>query len=268
MWTMAINRNLIGRLSLAALVLTGILWLLLNRERLEMDALAAWISGFGLLAPLIFVASRAAGAVVFVPGSLMALTAGALALLPRTLQQVFAVQPEFRCIHLQKTAQRDDLDLIGEAGLAVGFGDGQADADQKIGLFAVPLDRVKRLDCRRMALPRLAQDGLGVFDEQIDAFVRIEHLDGFQRVEHLIDPDPLAEAYIAIGGGDQGTGRHRRLDEGQVAMALQLAAVGFAQRPQETGHKSESIRQHGLGVAIQDRPFIGLVDARRRDGLV
>ncbi len=75
---MTVNRNLMGRLSVAAIILAGMLWLLFNHQRLEIEALAAWVSGFGMLAPLIFIATRTVGAAILVPGSLMALTAGAL----------------------------------------------------------------------------------------------------------------------------------------------------------------------------------------------
>lgn len=75
---MTVHRNLIGRLSVAAMVVAGILWLLFNRQRLEIEALVAWVSAFGMLAPLIFIAIRTLGAVILLPGSLMALTAGAL----------------------------------------------------------------------------------------------------------------------------------------------------------------------------------------------
>jgi len=50
--------------------------MLVNREVADMKALVAWIAGFGMLGPLIFIFARSAGAVFFIPGSLMAITAG------------------------------------------------------------------------------------------------------------------------------------------------------------------------------------------------
>jgi len=51
---------------------------LANRERFDVDSLVTWVAGFGLLAPLAFFALRVFGAVVLIPGSIMALAAGAL----------------------------------------------------------------------------------------------------------------------------------------------------------------------------------------------
>ena len=63
---------------LSAIICAGVLALFFNRQHLDMHALVEWISGFGLLAPLVFTVVRAVGAVFFVPGSLLALTAGVL----------------------------------------------------------------------------------------------------------------------------------------------------------------------------------------------
>ena len=53
-------------------------WSLANRERFDVNALTAWIAGFGLLAPLIFFGARVIGAIILIPGSVMAIAAGAL----------------------------------------------------------------------------------------------------------------------------------------------------------------------------------------------
>ena len=65
---------------IAALIVLGaaIAWSIVNRDRFEVDALVAWIAGFGLMAPLAFCALRVFGAVVLVPGSIMALAAGVM----------------------------------------------------------------------------------------------------------------------------------------------------------------------------------------------
>ena len=53
-------------------------WTLLNLERLNVDSMVTWIAGTGVLAPLVFAISRTLGAVIFVPGSIMAIAAGVL----------------------------------------------------------------------------------------------------------------------------------------------------------------------------------------------
>lgn len=45
-------------------------------ERFELEAWIGWVAGFGAAAPLLFLLARALGAVVLVPGSLMAIAAG------------------------------------------------------------------------------------------------------------------------------------------------------------------------------------------------
>lgn len=72
------SRKTARRLALAAAILAAIVWLFVNRDHLEMKALVAWVGGFGVLAPLIYIAARALGAVVLVPGSVMAIAAGML----------------------------------------------------------------------------------------------------------------------------------------------------------------------------------------------
>lgn len=65
-----------------ALLLAGIgavvLWAALNRERLDPEALDAWLSGLGVWAPVVYLAVYAAGTIAFVPGALFALAGGAL----------------------------------------------------------------------------------------------------------------------------------------------------------------------------------------------
>jgi uncharacterized membrane protein YdjX (TVP38/TMEM64 family) len=72
----AMKLNLLLKVFLACFIGAVVGWLFVNRELLDMKALVAWIAGFGLAGPLIFVAARSVGAVFFVPGSLMAITAG------------------------------------------------------------------------------------------------------------------------------------------------------------------------------------------------
>lgn len=70
------NRKLYLRLLLAGFIALVVGWLFINRDLLEMNAMVAWIAGFGILGPLVFVIGRGIGAVFFIPGSLMAISAG------------------------------------------------------------------------------------------------------------------------------------------------------------------------------------------------
>jgi len=68
--------NTIKRVVLAVIIAAVALWGLLNYEKFDVDILVAWIASYGMLAPLIFILARSIGAVFFVPGSLMGITAG------------------------------------------------------------------------------------------------------------------------------------------------------------------------------------------------
>jgi uncharacterized membrane protein YdjX (TVP38/TMEM64 family)/rhodanese-related sulfurtransferase len=59
-------------------VAAAIVWAGLNRDRLDLAALDAWLSGLGLLAPLAYLGLYAIGAIAFLPGALFALAGGAL----------------------------------------------------------------------------------------------------------------------------------------------------------------------------------------------
>jgi uncharacterized membrane protein YdjX (TVP38/TMEM64 family) len=61
-----------------ALLIIGIAVTLLNRQALTADALTARIAAYGAAAPLVFMFARIAGALVLVPGSVMAIVAGIL----------------------------------------------------------------------------------------------------------------------------------------------------------------------------------------------
>jgi uncharacterized membrane protein YdjX (TVP38/TMEM64 family) len=66
------------RIVLVATIATATLWVLPRLEQIDTDELRVWLGTFGPFAPLLFVAARTGGAVVFVPGSIMAFTAGML----------------------------------------------------------------------------------------------------------------------------------------------------------------------------------------------
>lgn len=72
------HKALFPRLVLLALVVTAIALVALNRDQVNPEALDAWLSGFGLWAPVIYVGLYALGTVVFAPGSLFALAGGAM----------------------------------------------------------------------------------------------------------------------------------------------------------------------------------------------
>jgi len=68
----------IARIAAQLILAAAILWSLVNRERFDVDVLADWIAAFGVLAPVVFFFVRMAGAVVLIPGSVMAIAAGVL----------------------------------------------------------------------------------------------------------------------------------------------------------------------------------------------
>ena len=71
-------RLLPPRLLLLGGLAATILWAALNRDRLDLAALDAWLSGLGLLAPLAYLGLYAVGTIAFLPGALFALAGGAL----------------------------------------------------------------------------------------------------------------------------------------------------------------------------------------------
>lgn len=70
--------RLFPRLLLLSVLAGAIVWAILNRDRFDPATLDAWLSESGIWAPVIFVMLYAAGTIIFLPGSLFALTAGAL----------------------------------------------------------------------------------------------------------------------------------------------------------------------------------------------
>lgn len=72
------TRRLLPRLVLALAILAAVIWAWTYREKLDVAAFEAWLAGFGLWAPITYLALYAVGTVVFAPGSLFALAGGAL----------------------------------------------------------------------------------------------------------------------------------------------------------------------------------------------
>ncbi len=66
-----------AQIATAATIIAGSIAAFAFRERLAADSLTVWVASFGLAAPLAFIAARALGAIVLVPGSVMGIAAGA-----------------------------------------------------------------------------------------------------------------------------------------------------------------------------------------------
>ena len=71
-------RKALPRLLLLAVVIAGIVVAVLNRDSIDSAALEAWITGFGPWAPAVFFLAYVLATVLFLPGLLFTLAAGAL----------------------------------------------------------------------------------------------------------------------------------------------------------------------------------------------
>lgn len=71
-------RRAVPRAALAGTVAAAIAVAVVYRDQLDVESVEAWLTGFGLLAPLIYLALYAVGTVAFLPGALFALAGGAL----------------------------------------------------------------------------------------------------------------------------------------------------------------------------------------------
>jgi uncharacterized membrane protein YdjX (TVP38/TMEM64 family) len=65
------------KVAAGAAIAAGIALAFYFRERLAADALTAWVSQYGVFAPMVFAVARIVGSLVLVPGSIMAIAAGA-----------------------------------------------------------------------------------------------------------------------------------------------------------------------------------------------
>ncbi len=72
------SRRAVLRVILLAAVAAGVAWVIVNRDVLDVDALEAWVLGFGIWAPLVFVGLYAAAAPLGAPGSALTLAGGVL----------------------------------------------------------------------------------------------------------------------------------------------------------------------------------------------
>lgn len=66
------------RLWLGLMLMALMGWALLNRDHLDVEALAAWVAAAGWAGPLLFIGLYAIATVLFLPGSLITLAGGAL----------------------------------------------------------------------------------------------------------------------------------------------------------------------------------------------
>jgi len=71
-------RQWLPRLALLAGIAAAVVWAGIERDRLDPQAIHAWLSGLGVWAPLLYVAIYAVGTVAFIPGMLFALAGGAM----------------------------------------------------------------------------------------------------------------------------------------------------------------------------------------------
>ena len=72
------SRKTVLRIVVLAAVAAGVAWVIVNREALDVTALEAWVLGFGVWAPVVFVALYAAAAPLGAPGSALTLAGGVL----------------------------------------------------------------------------------------------------------------------------------------------------------------------------------------------
>ena len=71
-------QRLLPRLLFVLGAIAAIVWAAVSRDRLDLAAFDAWLSGLGFWAPLAYLGLYAVGTVAFLPGALFALTGGAL----------------------------------------------------------------------------------------------------------------------------------------------------------------------------------------------
>lgn len=73
------NRTaLVFRLAVTLLLAAAIVWAVLNRDQLDLAQMDAWLSGFGIFAPVVYALLFAMATVAFVPGTLFALAGGVM----------------------------------------------------------------------------------------------------------------------------------------------------------------------------------------------
>ncbi len=68
--------QLTGRIVVAAVLAAAVAWTLVNRDRIDADALEGWIQGFGIWGPALFIGLYALATVLFLPGSIFSLAGG------------------------------------------------------------------------------------------------------------------------------------------------------------------------------------------------
>jgi uncharacterized membrane protein YdjX (TVP38/TMEM64 family) len=71
-----VNLRLAGRLVILGAVCAGVVLAALNRDRIDVAAVEAWLAGTGAWAPIVFVLAYAFGTTAFVPATLFTLAGG------------------------------------------------------------------------------------------------------------------------------------------------------------------------------------------------
>lgn len=219
--------------TLGALLLVGaVVVALLYRDRLDMAALEAWVSGAGAAAPLLFIGLYALATVLFLPGAVLTLAGGAL------------FGPLWGTLY----------NLIGATlGATLAFliarhlaGDWvQARAK---GLIARLIQGVEAEGWRFVAFTRLVP---------LFPFNLLNYALGLTRIRLLpyllatlvfMLPGALAYSYLGFVGREAMAGSEGLIRNGLIALAL-LAAVAFLPR---------------LVARLRQRPMLPVTDLKRR----
>lgn len=74
----AMNRRSASRVLLTIAIVAAVAWAFSNRDDFSTAAIEAWINGFGIWAPVLFVGLYALATVLFLPGSVISLAGGML----------------------------------------------------------------------------------------------------------------------------------------------------------------------------------------------
>ena len=68
----------VTRVGLLLMLVSSIGWVLLHRDEFNAEALAAWVQGFGVAGPLVFMVAYLLATVLFLPGAVLTIAGGAL----------------------------------------------------------------------------------------------------------------------------------------------------------------------------------------------
>lgn len=147
------------------------------------------------------------------------------------------IQAAIAGIDSEPRTDRNDLDLIGKADIAISLTDRQANSQQKRTVFKV-LGHL-RYGLYRLVMPcgRIFQYHFGVFAKYFDPFVRVEYLELVKGLQNLVNPHLFGETDLAIGRRNQRTRRHHPFQKGPIALTFQTFLKHVAERSYDTAHK-------------------------------